>query len=44
VAADDDIDRVLQAWQVAEVLRGLSREHRQVIIELFYRRRTVSFT
>lgn len=42
VSADDDIDRVLQAWQVAEVLRGLSREHRQVIIELFYRRRTVS--
>ncbi|TCC54478.1 sigma-70 family RNA polymerase sigma factor [Kribbella pittospori] len=40
-AADDDIDRVLQAWQVAEVLRGLSRDHRQVIIELFYRRRTV---
>jgi RNA polymerase sigma-70 factor (ECF subfamily) len=43
-SADDDIDRVLQAWQVAEVLRGLSRDHRQVIIELFYRRRTVSET
>jgi RNA polymerase sigma-70 factor (ECF subfamily) len=41
-ALGDDIDRVLQAWQVAEVLRGLSDEHRQVIIELFYRRRTVA--
>ncbi|MEV0284471.1 MULTISPECIES: sigma-70 family RNA polymerase sigma factor [unclassified Kribbella] len=41
-ALGDDIDRVLQAWQVAEVLRGLSHEHRQVIVELFYRRRTVA--
>jgi RNA polymerase sigma-70 factor, ECF subfamily len=41
-AQGDDIDRVLQAWQVAEVLRGLSHDHRQVIIELFYRRRTVA--
>lgn len=38
----DDIDHVLQAWQVAEVLQELSHDHRQVIIELFYRRRTVS--
>lgn len=38
----DDIDRVLQAWQVAEVIQGLSPAHRQVIIELFYLRRTVS--
>jgi RNA polymerase sigma-70 factor (ECF subfamily) len=37
-ALGDDIDRVLQAWQVAEVLRGLSHDHRQVIVELFYRR------
>lgn len=43
-AVGDDIDRTLQAWQVAEVLRGLSREHREVIVELFYRRRTVSET
>ena len=43
-ASGDDIDRVLQAWQVAEVLRGLSHDHRQVIVELFYRRRTVTET
>lgn len=41
-ARSDDIDRVLQAWQVAEVLHGLSHDHLQVIIELFYRRRTVA--
>ena len=41
-ALGDDIDRMLQAWQVAEVLRGLSADHRQVIVELFYRRRTVA--
>jgi RNA polymerase sigma-70 factor (ECF subfamily) len=38
----DEIDRVLQSWQIASVLRGLSEDHRRVIIELFYRRRTVS--
>jgi len=41
-ALGDDIDRVLQAWQVAEVLHSLSHDHLQVIIELFYRRRTVA--
>jgi RNA polymerase sigma-70 factor (ECF subfamily) len=41
-ALGDDIDRVLQVWQVVEVLHGLSHNHRQVIIELFYRRRTVA--
>lgn len=41
-AIGDDIDRVLQAWQVAEVLHGLSHDHLQVIIELYYKRRTVN--
>lgn len=41
-ATDDEIDHVLQSWQVLEVLRGLSHDHLQVIIELFYKRRTVS--
>jgi RNA polymerase sigma-70 factor, ECF subfamily len=41
-ALGDDIDRVLQAWQVTEVLHGLSRDHLQVIIQLFYKRRTVN--
>jgi RNA polymerase sigma-70 factor, ECF subfamily len=41
-APEDEIDHVLQAWQVLEVLQGLSQDHREVIVELFYRRRTVS--
>jgi RNA polymerase sigma-70 factor (ECF subfamily) len=38
----DDIDHVLQVWLVIEVMRGLSHHHRQVIVELFYKRRTVN--
>jgi RNA polymerase sigma-70 factor, ECF subfamily len=38
----DDFDRVLQGWQVAEAMRALSKDHRAVIAELFYRRRTVA--
>ena len=41
-AAGDDIDRALQSWQIATALRALTPEHRGVIVELFYRRRTVS--
>jgi RNA polymerase sigma-70 factor, ECF subfamily len=41
-SSGDDIDRALQSWQVASALRGLSDNHRQVIVELFFRRRTVS--
>jgi RNA polymerase sigma-70 factor (ECF subfamily) len=40
--ADDDFDRVLQSWQIADAMRALSKEHRQVIGELFFRRRTVA--
>jgi len=38
----DEFDGVLQRWQVAEAMRGLSEDHRAVIAELFYRRRTVT--
>ncbi|MEV4261284.1 sigma-70 family RNA polymerase sigma factor [Kribbella sp. NPDC049584] len=41
-ALGDDIDHVLQVWQVIEVMRGLSHDHRQVIVELFYKRQTVN--
>jgi RNA polymerase sigma-70 factor (ECF subfamily) len=40
----DDFDRVLQGWQVAEAMRVLSPDHRAVIGELFYRRRTIAET
>jgi RNA polymerase sigma-70 factor (ECF subfamily) len=32
----------LQSWQIAEAMRALSKEHRAVIGELFFRRRTVA--
>ncbi|MCT2584757.1 sigma-70 family RNA polymerase sigma factor [Actinophytocola gossypii] len=38
----DDFDRVLQGWQVAEAMRVLSKDHRAVIAELFFRRRTIT--
>jgi RNA polymerase sigma-70 factor (ECF subfamily) len=38
----DEVEHVLQSWQVAEALRGLSVDHRKVVIELYYRRRTVT--
>lgn len=41
---DDDIDRVLQTWQIAEALQELREDHRVVIFELFYRRRSVAET
>lgn len=37
----DEVEHVLQSWQVAEALRGLSPDHRAVVVELYYRRRTV---
>ncbi len=38
----DEFEQVLQGWQVAEAMRALSKDHRAVIAELFYRRRTVA--
>jgi RNA polymerase sigma-70 factor (ECF subfamily) len=44
VVADpvDDIDRMLEAWQVADALAGLSRAHREAIFACHYRGHTVS--
>jgi RNA polymerase sigma-70 factor, ECF subfamily len=38
----DEVDRALEAWQMAEALRRLSPEHRAVIVETYYRGRTVA--
>lgn len=38
----DDIDQFLQRWQVADALGTLREEHRTVLLQLFYHRRTVS--
>jgi RNA polymerase sigma-70 factor (ECF subfamily) len=42
--ADDDLDRALESWQVADALASLSPEHRAVLVETYYRGRTVSET
>lgn len=40
--ADAAVDRALEAWQMASALRGLSQEHRGVIVEAYYRGHTVA--
>jgi RNA polymerase sigma-70 factor, ECF subfamily len=44
VGGTDDLDRALVAWQVADALRALSPPHRQVLVELYFRDRTVADT
>jgi RNA polymerase sigma-70 factor (ECF subfamily) len=41
-AADDDLDRILESWEVADALGGLSPEHRSALLEVYYRGRTVT--
>jgi RNA polymerase sigma-70 factor (ECF subfamily) len=43
-AADDETDRAVEAWTVAEALARLSAPHREVLIECFYRGRSVAET
>ena len=40
----DEVDRALEAWQMAEALRRLSPEHRAVIVETYYGARSVAAT
>jgi RNA polymerase sigma-70 factor (ECF subfamily) len=39
-AVDDDIDRVLAAWQVEEALRLIGDEHRVALVEVHYKGRS----
>ena len=38
----DDTDRRLEAWLIAEALSRLSSHHREVLVECFYRGRSVA--
>ena len=38
----DDHERVLESWVVADALRQLSPEHRDVLVECYYRGRSVA--
>jgi RNA polymerase sigma-70 factor, ECF subfamily len=40
--ADDGLDRVVDGWLVAGALDAISPEHRDVIMSLFYQRKTVA--
>jgi RNA polymerase sigma-70 factor (ECF subfamily) len=42
VPAPDELDRALEAWQVADAMRSLSLEHRAVLVETYYRGRSVN--
>lgn len=33
---DADVERALEAWQLAEALHGLTPEHRQAVVEVHY--------
>jgi RNA polymerase sigma-70 factor (ECF subfamily) len=39
---DDGLDRMFDAWLVATALNSINAGHRAVIVELFYRRRSVA--
>ncbi len=39
IVLDDDVERVLVAWQVEEALQKLSAEHRQALVEVHYKGR-----
>jgi RNA polymerase sigma-70 factor (ECF subfamily) len=41
-ATEDSSDRLLQAWVVAEALERLSPEHREVVLECYYRGHSVA--
>lgn len=42
VPADDEADRTLESWAVAEALAALRPDHRKVIVETYYRGCTVA--
>jgi RNA polymerase sigma-70 factor (ECF subfamily) len=39
IVLDDDVERVLVAWQVEEALQKLSGEHREALVEVHYKGR-----
>jgi RNA polymerase sigma-70 factor, ECF subfamily len=41
VPVEDDLDRTLEAWQVADALSTLTPDHRAVLVETYYRGRSV---
>jgi RNA polymerase sigma-70 factor (ECF subfamily) len=42
VPADDTLDRALLSWEIADALAELRPDHRSVLIETYYRGRSVA--
>jgi RNA polymerase sigma-70 factor (ECF subfamily) len=42
IPADDELDRALQAWQVAAAMGELSSQHREVLVQTYYLGRSVA--
>jgi RNA polymerase sigma-70 factor, ECF subfamily len=42
IAAPDELERALLAWQVADAIMALKPAHRAVLVEVYYRDRTVA--
>ena len=42
MATPDATDRILQSWLVSDALSELSADHRQVIVECYYRGRSIA--
>ena len=42
IAGVDTLDRALDAWQLADALRRLSPDHRDAVVELYFRGRSVN--
>jgi len=42
IPADDELDRALEGWLVADALTALTAEHRAVLVETYYRGRSVA--
>ena len=42
IAGADTVDRALDAWQLADALRRLSPDHRDAVVELYFRGRSVN--
>ncbi len=42
--SEDELERVLETWQMSDALRTLSLNHRAVLVELFYRRKSIAET
>ncbi|MFC5907683.1 sigma-70 family RNA polymerase sigma factor [Streptacidiphilus monticola] len=41
-AESAELDRMLERWQMLDALQGLSPDHREALVEVYYLRRTVA--